>query len=92
MSLSAQMRAPQCINQVYVFVFFVPCPWWVLSRQVEAIAFHTALVLGDHILAILLRVGGIGEEHALVASGLFVLANAAGLFCSVFRQSCVASC
>lgn len=28
MSLSAQMRAPQCINQVYVFVFFVPCPWW----------------------------------------------------------------
>ena len=40
---------------------------------------HAAAVQVDGRLAVLLGVGGVGEEHALVALGLFVLAHAAGL-------------
>ena len=40
---------------------------------------HAAAVQVDGRLAVLLGVGGVGEEHALVALGLFVLAHAARL-------------
>lgn len=40
---------------------------------------HAALVLVDEGHAVLRRVLGVGEEHALVALGLFFLADAAGL-------------
>ena len=45
----------------------------------EAVPLHAQLVLLDHALAVLLRVVALGEQHALVAPGLLVLAHAAGL-------------
>lgn len=50
------------------------CLW-----QAEAKALHAGLVFLDHVLAVGLRVGSVGEEHALVAGGLFILADAAWL-------------
>lgn len=47
---------------------------------VETKSSHAGLVLGDQVLALLLRVVALGEEHALVTRGLFVLANAAWLY------------
>ena len=52
--------------------------------ELEAEASHAALVLVDGGLAVGGRVGGLGEQHALVALRLFVLAHAAGLL--VWRQ------
>ena len=40
---------------------------------------HTALILVDGRLALLRRVLRLGEEHTVVAGGLFGLADAAGL-------------
>ena len=45
----------------------------------EAIPEHATLVFGNEVLAFLLRVRPAREEHAFVARGLFVFANAAGL-------------
>jgi hypothetical protein len=44
---------------------------------------HAALVLFYCRQAVLLRVGSLREEHALVALGLLLLADAAGLFCNM---------
>ena len=44
-----------------------------------AVPGHAALILVDEGLAVVGRVGGLGEEHALVALGLFFLAHAARL-------------
>lgn len=52
------------------------------ASHIEAVAQHTRLVLGDERLAVEGGVLGGGKEHTLVAPGLFILANAAGLrFC-----------
>lgn len=40
---------------------------------------HTGLVFLNHRLALLGRIVGLGEEHAVIAGGLLVLADAAGL-------------
>lgn len=47
--------------------------------QAEAVALHACLVLLDHALAVGLRIGGVGEEHAFVAGSLFILADTAWL-------------
>jgi hypothetical protein len=49
------------------------------SWDYEAISCHTALVLRHYRLALLLWVVGGGEQHALVALGLFFVTDAAGL-------------
>lgn len=49
----------------------------------EPEALHAALVLVDGRLAVLGRVGGVGEEHALVALRLLVLADTAGLLVKI---------
>lgn len=49
------------------------------SLDVETKSGHAALVLGYEVLACLLGIGGGAEQHALVATGLFVLADTAGL-------------
>ena len=49
------------------------------SLNLEAKSSHASLVLLDRGLALLLRVLGLGEEHAVVASSLLGFANAAGL-------------
>ena len=49
------------------------------SRQVETIARHATPVLGYHVLTGLLRIGGAGEEHTLVAGGFLFFAYAAWL-------------
>ena len=54
-------------------------PQPAVSRDVETIAFHATPVLPDKILAILLRVRGVGEEHALVTGRLLIFADAAWL-------------
>ena len=51
----------------------------VIALDLVSEAEHAGLVLRDKRLAVGLGVLGVGEEHALVALGLFVLANAAGL-------------
>lgn len=50
------------------------CLW-----QAEAVALHAGSVLLDHALAVGLGISGGREEHAFVASGLFILADAAWL-------------
>jgi len=53
--------------------------------QAEAVALHACLVLLNHVLAVGLRIGGVGKEHAFVASSLFILADTAWLcLCSSF--------
>lgn len=47
--------------------------------DLKAEAGHAGLVLLDHRLALLRWVIGLGEQHAVIAGGLLVLANAAGL-------------
>jgi hypothetical protein len=47
--------------------------------QAEAVALHACLVLLDHVLAVGLGIGGVGEEHALVAGSLFIFADTAWL-------------
>lgn len=47
--------------------------------QAEAVALHACLVLLDHVLAVGLGIGGVGEEHAFVAGSLFILADTAWL-------------
>ena len=47
--------------------------------QAEAETSHASLVLLNHWLAVLLWIGGLGEQHALVASGLLLFADAAWL-------------
>jgi hypothetical protein len=55
-------------------------PWGPRSKlDLEAKASHAGLVLFDHGLALLGRVVGFGEEHAVIAGRLFLLANTAGL-------------
>lgn len=49
------------------------------SLDLEAVASHAGLVLLDQGLALLCGVVGLGEEHAVIAGGLFGLANAAWL-------------
>jgi hypothetical protein len=49
------------------------------ALDLEAKSSHARLVLLDRGLALLLRVVGLGEEHAVVASGLLGFADAAGL-------------
>lgn len=49
------------------------------SLDLEPEAGHTTLVPLYHGLALLGGVVGLGEKHAVIASGLFVLADAAGL-------------
>lgn len=53
------------------------------SRKIEAIVLHTTPILPDQILTCLLRVGGVGEEHAFVAGRLLVFADAAGLYATI---------
>lgn len=49
------------------------------SWQIKPKSLHTALVLADQVPARGLRVFGSGEQHALVARGFFLFADAAGL-------------
>jgi hypothetical protein len=49
------------------------------SLDLEAKSSHARFVLLDRGLALLLRAVGLGEEHAVVASGLLGFADAAGL-------------
>lgn len=49
------------------------------SLDLEAKSSHASLVLLDRGLALLLGVFGLGEEHAVIASGLLGFADAAGL-------------
>lgn len=46
----------------------------------ETKAGHASLVLIDSRLALLGGVIGLGEEHAVIAGGLLILADAAGLY------------
>lgn len=55
-----------------------------ICLDLESEAGHAALVLLDHGLALLGGIVGFGEEHAVIASGLLVLADAAGL-----KERCV---
>jgi hypothetical protein len=48
--------------------------------DLETKAGHASLVLIDSRLALLGGVIGLGEEHAVIASGLLILADAAGLY------------
>lgn len=50
--------------------------------DLEPVAGHACLVLGDEVGALLLRVIRCREEHAFVALGLLVGAHAAGLVTS----------
>ena len=47
--------------------------------DLEAKSGHASLVLLDRGLALLLRVFGLGEEHAVIAGGLLGFADTAGL-------------
>ena len=47
--------------------------------DLEAIPEHAGLVLLDHRLALLGGIIGLGEKHAVVAGGLLIFADAAGL-------------
>ena len=47
--------------------------------QAEAVALHAGPVFLDHGLAVGLRVGSVGEEHAFVTGGLLIFADAAWL-------------
>lgn len=47
--------------------------------QAEAVALHACFVLLDHVLAVGLGIGGVGEEHAFVTGSLFILADTAWL-------------
>lgn len=47
--------------------------------QAEAVALHAGPVFLNHGLAVGLRVGSVGEEHAFVTGGFLVFANAAWL-------------
>lgn len=49
------------------------------SRQLEAKTRHTALILVNRARAVGLRVFSVAEEHAFVARGFLVFADAAGL-------------
>lgn len=49
------------------------------ALDLEAIAEHAGLVLLDHRLALLGGIVGFGEKHAVVAGGLLIFADAAGL-------------
>lgn len=53
------------------------------------VAGHAGLVLLDEGLAIGGRVVGFGEEHALVALGLFFLAHATGLIARIHMLACI---
>ena len=50
-----------------------------LSLDLETKSSHASLVLLDRGLALLLRVFGLGEEHAVIAGGLLGFADTAGL-------------
>lgn len=47
--------------------------------QIESITRHATSVLANQVLTCVLWIGGVGEEHAFVASGLLVFAYATGL-------------
>jgi hypothetical protein len=49
------------------------------SLDLEAKSGHASLVLLDRGLALLFRVFGLGEKHAVIASGLLGLTDTAGL-------------
>lgn len=51
-----------------------------VQLYVETKSGHAGLVLGDQVLAGFLGIVAVGEEHTLVAGGLFILADAAWLF------------
>ena len=63
------------------------CLW-----QVEAVALHASSVLLNHVLAVGLRVGGVGEEHAFVAGSLLILADTAWLWRMVRLWICIWVC
>lgn len=48
-----------------------------VQLYVETKSGHAGLVLGDQVLAGFLGIVAVGEEHTLVAGGLFILADAA---------------
>lgn len=54
----------------------------------KAKATHTAAILLDHSIALLRWIGALGEEHAFVSSGFFVVAHAAGLLSVGGSDSC----
>lgn len=66
-----------CTPSLFFFLVFSSLP----RLHLEAEAGHAGAVLVDGGFAVGGRVGGVGEEHALVALGLFLCANAAGLEC-----------
>lgn len=49
------------------------------ALDLESVLGHAVLVLDDEVDAVFLGVFGVGEEHALIAGGLFVGADAARL-------------
>ena len=51
------------------------------GSYVEAITLHAKPVLLHHAFTIFLRVGALGEQHALVPRRFLVFADAAGLSC-----------
>jgi hypothetical protein len=50
-------------------------PLW----KIKPIALHATSIFGDEILTFLLRIVGVGEEHALIASCFFIFTDAAWL-------------
>jgi len=59
--------------------FYAPSFINFVSCDGETVTLHATPVLCDIILAVLLRVGGVREEHTLIAGSLFVFAHAAWL-------------
>jgi len=75
LSLRLVQRMPCSVHHIVAIVPSAPNP----RLNLEPEPGHAAPVLVYCRLAILLRVGGVREEHALVALGLLFLAHAAGL-------------
>jgi hypothetical protein len=51
----------------------------IATLYLEAVAFHAELVFRNEVGAFFLRIARVGEEHALIALGLLIGTDAAGL-------------
>lgn len=63
-----------------MYLAFFPSPYVIPSRDIEPKPFHTTPIPLHRTLTRFLRVVATAEEHAFVAGGFFVFADAAGLF------------
>lgn len=79
-SFSMIIHAFNCSTFLPPSGFILSSFYFRIPLYLETISGHAASVLIDEGAAVSLGIGRLGEEHALVALGLFLLANAARLF------------